>query len=120
MRAGCVRWFYTLLFYLMVPFILLSLLWQSRKNPAYRRRWSERFGFVDRVEANRPTLVHCASVGEFLAAKGFIEQLIDTGTPVWVTCTTPTGSELIQGFLQGRGEHSYLPIDLPGAIHRFL
>lgn len=120
MRAGCVRWLYTLLFYLMVPIILLSLLWQSRKNPAYRRRWGERFGMVRVAEENRPTLVHCASVGEFLAAKEFIEQLIDNGTPVWVTCTTPTGSELIQDFLQGRGEHSYLPIDLPGAIRRFL
>ncbi|WP_126756469.1 lipid IV(A) 3-deoxy-D-manno-octulosonic acid transferase [Aliidiomarina taiwanensis] len=120
MRAGCVRLLYTLLFYLMVPLLLLSLFWQSRKNPAYRRRWGERFGFVQVAEENKPTLVHCASVGEFLAAKGFIEQLLDNGTPVWVTCTTPTGSELIQHFLQGRGEHSYLPLDLPCAVGRFL
>jgi len=122
-RAGYARWVYSVILYLVTPLVLLSLLWQSRNNTAYRSRWAERFGRVrvnHSVNSTRPTLVHCASVGEFLAAKAFIEQLLDAGTPVWVTCTTPTGSELIHSFLKGRGQHSYLPLDLPHAVKRFL
>lgn len=123
MRAGYARWVYSFILYFVTPFVLFSLLWQSRNNKAYRSRWAERFGRVQvnhSVYNTRPTLVHCSSVGEFLAAKAFIEQLLDAGTPVWVTCTTPTGSELIHSFLKGRGQHSYLPLDLPHAVKRFL
>lgn len=120
MRAGYARWVYSVVLYIAVPFVLLSLLWQSRKNSAYRKRWAERFGRAPTPKQTRPTLVHCASVGEFLAAKQFIAGLLEAGTPVWVTCTTPTGSELIREFLNGRGQHTYLPIDLPHALKRFL
>lgn len=120
MRAGFARWVYSVVLYIATPIVLFSLLWQSRNNTAYRKRWAERFGRVKLTGQTRPTVVHCASVGEFLAAKAFIDLLLTAGTPIWVTCTTPTGSELIRNYLNGRGQHSYLPIDLPHAVERFL
>jgi 3-deoxy-D-manno-octulosonic-acid transferase len=37
-----------------------------------------------------------------------------------VTCTTPTGSQLIRERLGSAVHHCYLPIDTPGAVQRFL
>lgn len=125
MGVTLARWFYSVFFYMAAPFILTALLWQSRHNKAYRQRFAERFGYVERQSSSlRPLLVHCASVGEFLAAKPLLEKLLQDSTPVWISCTTPTGSQLIQDFLQQQGhassQHSYLPFDLPGALERFL
>ena len=43
------RYIYTILF-LAMPWVLLRLLWRSRRNPEYRRRWTERFGFAHQLE----------------------------------------------------------------------
>src|SRR5579862_8583766 len=40
-----VRFLYSLLFYLALPYVLIRLLWRSRHLPAYRERFLERFGF---------------------------------------------------------------------------
>lgn len=39
------RCFYTLVYYLLLPFIFLRLLWRARKAPDYAKRWPERLGF---------------------------------------------------------------------------
>ncbi|EBW1656251.1 3-deoxy-D-manno-octulosonic acid transferase, partial [Salmonella enterica subsp. enterica serovar Typhimurium] len=36
---------YQVLLYLIQPLIWLRLLLRSRKAPAYRKRWGERYGF---------------------------------------------------------------------------
>lgn len=120
-------WLYTGLFYLVTPFIIFSLLWQSRKNDAYRKHLLERFGFLAKetlkqnAARGRPVLIHCASVGEFLSARAFIAKFIQDGIPVWITCTTPTGRALINDFIKDKQAHcSYLPFDLPWSVKRFL
>ena len=55
---------YTILLYLIQPLVWIRLLWRSRKAPAYRKRWSERYGFCkNKVKANG-ILVHAVSVGD--------------------------------------------------------
>ncbi len=73
------RFFYSLLFYLAVPFIVLKLLWRSLKAPAYRRRWAERFALASLPEdfqASMQTIwIHAVSVGETVASVPLLRQL---------------------------------------------
>lgn len=113
---------YTLLLYLIQPIVWLKLLWRSRKAPAYRQRWLERYGFCkNKVKANG-ILVHAVSVGETIAAIPLIKALQQKypQLPITVTTMTPTGSERVKSLLKDSVSHVYLPYDLPGAIKRFL
>jgi len=115
------RWLYTVLMYCLTPFFLLRLWWRGRVNPAYRQRIAERFGYVPRTI--QPCLwVHAVSVGETIAARPLIERLLHEYPHhvLWVTTTTPTGSETVKRLFGGRVLHSYFPYDLPDAAARFL
>ena len=113
---------YTILLYLIQPLVWIRLLWRSRKAPAYRKRWSERYGFCkNKVKANG-ILVHAVSVGETIAAIPLIRALQQQypDLPITVTTMTPTGSERVKSLLKDSVSHVYLPYDLPCAIKRFL
>ncbi len=117
------RSIYSLLFYLLTPLILLRLLWRGRKAPDYRRRWSERFGFVPVVDAGRQVIwVHSVSVGETLAAVPMIKQLQARHPEALlaVTTMTPTGSARVKAVFGSSIYHVYAPYDLPDVLHRFL
>ncbi|MCC5856478.1 MAG: lipid IV(A) 3-deoxy-D-manno-octulosonic acid transferase [Idiomarina sp.] len=112
---------YSACLFVLTPVLFFWLWLQSHKNQAYRQRWDERRARHDMSQLKRHSiLVHCASVGEFLAAQPLIEKLVGDGSEVLVTCTTPTGSALIQERLGAKVSHCYLPIDRPTAIKRFL
>ena len=101
---------------------MFRLFWRSRKNPAYRQRIPERFGFVD-INAMLPIIwIHAVSVGETIAAKPLIEGLMDQYPDhrVLVTTTTPTGSDRVKVLFSGRVDHVYFPYDLPDVVARFL
>ena len=116
------RAIYSSLLYLLTPLVLLRLLWRGCRNPAYRQRWRERFGYPGfRVTA--PVIwVHCVSVGETLAAVPLIRGLQQRypQSSLLVTTTTPTGSAQVRHVFATQVLHSYLPYDLPGSVHRFL
>ncbi|HEX4872725.1 MAG TPA: lipid IV(A) 3-deoxy-D-manno-octulosonic acid transferase [Nevskiaceae bacterium] len=116
------RGLYTGLLLLLTPFILLRLWWRGRVLPAYRQRIGERFGAVAAAPGGVAVWVHAVSVGESLAALPLIRALVDRHGEgqVWVSTTTPTGSERVQAALGPRVRHSYAPYDLPGAVVRFL
>ncbi|WP_028081182.1 lipid IV(A) 3-deoxy-D-manno-octulosonic acid transferase [Solimonas soli] len=116
------RVLYTVLLYLLTPFLLLRLLWRSRALRAYRERWGERFGFVARPAEPVAVWVHAVSVGETLAALPLIRALVAKhgAGRVWVTTTTPTGSERVRATLGADVRHSYAPYDLPDVVARFL
>lgn len=118
------RYLYSALYYILVPFIVLRMLWRSRRSPAYRRRLPERFGvFAPDPQATADTIwVHAVSVGETLAAAPLIENLLQRwpGYRIVVTTTTPTGSERVKALFGERVFHVYAPWDLPGAMQRFL
>lgn len=116
------RILYTLLIYLLLPLILLRLLWRGSRAPAYRRRWRERFGFIDKIEAPQVLWVHAVSVGETIAAVPLIRRLQDEypDAVLLVTTMTPTGSEQVEKIFGDRVEHCYAPYDMPDAVARFL
>ncbi|MCB1803717.1 MAG: 3-deoxy-D-manno-octulosonic acid transferase, partial [Candidatus Competibacteraceae bacterium] len=68
------RHLYTLLYYLILPGVLVRLWWRGRKEPAYRERWAERFGFIDAVPAGC-LWIHAVSLGETRAAVPLIRAL---------------------------------------------
>jgi len=107
---------------LATPAILLRLWWRGRDYPPYRKRWGERFGRVARPGADIAVWLHAVSVGETLAAAPLINALIARYGEgrVWITTTTPTGSERVTALFGARVRHSYAPYDLPGAVARFL
>lgn len=116
------RFFYTLVFYLLTPIILLRLLWRSIAAPAYARRWAERFGFFPRLDsAKKVVWLHTVSVGEFIAALPLIRELQkNTDLQLVITTTTPTGSERVRASLGESVFHVYAPYDLPDVLGRFL
>src|SRR6187402_33123 len=115
------RFLYTCLFYLAIPFILLRLLWRALAAPAYAKRWAERFGFFSGVatpgiaipaisHGKKVIWFHTVSVGEFIAALPLIRQLqTRDDVQLVVTTTTPTGSERVRASLGDTVYHVYAP-----------
>lgn len=135
--SGLMSWrrlIYTLFFYLLLPVLFGRLFWKGRNNSAYRQRWPERLGFVavasesklghgsENTTNQQFICLHVVSVGETMAARPLVEQLLHQFPDymLWITSTTPTGSDTVLRLFDGRVEHSYLPYDMPGAVQRFL
>jgi 3-deoxy-D-manno-octulosonic-acid transferase len=107
--------------HLLLPAVLLRLLIRSRREPAYRARLGERFGFGP-VGAPGAVWVYAASLGETRAASPLVERLRAEGYRVLLTHATPAG--LAEGerlFPDDRGiVHRYVPLDLFWAVRVFL
>lgn len=116
------RFFYSLLLYLVLPFVPLKLLWRGIKQPEYRQHWRERFGFYT-ITANKPVIwLHCVSVGETRAAAPLINALLKQypNHQLLLTHTTPTGRATSEQLFGDKVLRVYLPYDLPFAVKGFL
>lgn len=116
------RYIYTGLLYLAMPFILLRLLWQSRKSSEYAIRWNERFGCFSVPDQPTELWVHAVSLGEVIAAEPLIKRLLDKypDKKITVTTMTPTGSQRVANTFGENIFHVYIPYDYPDAIARFI
>ncbi|MDO5054290.1 MAG: lipid IV(A) 3-deoxy-D-manno-octulosonic acid transferase [Pasteurella oralis] len=118
------RFFYTILLYLIQPIVVLFMFGRSLKAPNYRKRLNERYGFYCGLTSPKPNgiIVHAASVGEVIAATPLIKriQLQYPDLPITVTTVTPTGSDRVQAAFSTSVSHVYLPYDLPDAVNRFI
>lgn len=116
------RLIYTLLFYLLTPFILLRLFWRGYTAPEYRKRWKERLAIYPKKFPRNVIWIHAVSVGESEAVFPLIKRL-QQQFPLdqfLVTTTTPTGSARVQAVLAGSVNHVYFPYDLPCVVNRFI
>lgn len=110
---------YTVVLYLLIPFLLLRLYWKSRRMPAYRFRIKERFGLGKTASTEIDVWVHAVSLGEVVAATPLIDALLAKQYRVLVTTMTPTGSEQVVKRFGNQVSHQYVPYDLPWALRRF-
>ncbi|RDX35942.1 3-deoxy-D-manno-octulosonic acid transferase [Kangiella sp. HD9-110m-PIT-SAG07] len=115
------RYLYTLIYYLCAPLLCIRWIYKSFKPPQYREPMRERFGFVAR-QKQQSIWFHAVSMGESIAAKAIIEELLDKQPElnIVVTTTTPTGAQQIIEGLGDKVTHHFSPCDLPGTIKRFV
>lgn len=122
------RLFYSAVWWLALPFVLLKLWRRGRAEPGYRRHIAERFGFYDQfVGAGRPPLlwVHAVSVGETRAAQPLVDALLSRypDHSLLLTHMTATGRATGQQLFAHYGARfvqSYLPYDTGWMAARFL
>jgi 3-deoxy-D-manno-octulosonic-acid transferase len=116
------HFFYSLLFSLAIPLIVLRLLWRSIKASEYRKRWSERLGYYNNPIIPGVIWIHAVSVGEAEAVFPLIKRLLQNipHAKILVTTTTPTGSARVQAVMGNSVQHVYLPYDTPAIVNRFM
>jgi len=116
-------WLYRALMVCAVGPLFGYLWWLGRKDPAYRQRWRERLGLQIIPRAWQHGIVlHCASVGEVIAARPLVQRLLEQPGwgPLTITCSTVTGSRQIRLDYVDRVGHWYFPLDATAAVVRFL
>ncbi|MBA2652366.1 MAG: lipid IV(A) 3-deoxy-D-manno-octulosonic acid transferase [Tatlockia sp.] len=113
------RRFYSILMYLLTPYLLLRLWWKGRSLPAYRQRISERFSLDKRPAEKVDIWVHAVSLGEVIAATPLIDALLDKHLRIMITTMTPTGAERVKIRFGDKVIHRYVPYDLPWVLRRF-
>ena len=114
---------YSFILYLFVPFILLRLFWLGFRNPDYRCRWKERFGFPDKIISHDKTIwLHAVSVGEVQASRPLVNGLLEeySDYKILITTMTPTGADSVKQYFGETVKHLYLPYDLPVAVKHFI
>jgi 3-deoxy-D-manno-octulosonic-acid transferase len=110
---------YNLIWYLLLPGVILYLCWRSRKLPSYRQRMKERLG-LSLKEDHVDIWMHAVSVGEVNAASSMVEACLEQGYKVLLTTMTPTGADQVKRLWGDRVVHQYCPYDFSFAIRRFL
>ncbi|MCH9637453.1 lipid IV(A) 3-deoxy-D-manno-octulosonic acid transferase [Rickettsiella endosymbiont of Litargus connexus] len=116
------RFLYTIIFYLFLPFILLRLWIKNRKNPNGLQFWHERLGLGLRHPLPSGGIwVHAVSVGESLTAIPLIKRIQQRypSLPIIVTNETATGAERIRVALGNSITPLYFPYDLPLILRKF-
>ncbi len=116
---------YSLLLYLLLPFLMLRLWWRGGREPGYRIRVAERFGwYAGALPNGRFIWVHAVSLGETRAARPLIDGLLKTYPDHQIILTQMTASGLVAAQqLYGdcdRVHLAWLPYDYRIATRRFL
>jgi 3-deoxy-D-manno-octulosonic-acid transferase len=116
------RLFYTLVLWLLLPYVFIHLAWRARKQPEYLKHIAERFG-IYAVRADKPVIwLHTVSVGETRAAASLVQRLRERypNHQLLLTHTTPTGRAASEQLYGSNVLRVYLPYDYPFAVRRFL
>lgn len=88
---------YRLISRMALPLARVYLLKRSRKQPAYRDHWDERFGQCTYpAPKGRRIWLHAVSVGETMASRSLIDALLREYPDhrILLTCMTPTGRDV--------------------------
>jgi 3-deoxy-D-manno-octulosonic-acid transferase len=114
------RLIYNVLIYLAAPLALLMHLWRGLRDPSYRERLGERFGFGP-VLPGETIWIHAVSVGEVQAAESLVKQLLVRHPRhlLLLTTVTPTGAARARQLFGKSVSLRYVPFDLPGSVRRF-
>lgn len=117
-----IPYWYKLIASCALPFTRAHLWWRGRKDPSYRSRIRERFGYAPVDIAQGPLWFHAVSAGETIAVIPLIQRIgeLFPEQRILVTTTTPTGSAEVTQRLGSKVDHCYVPYDFPSTVNRFL
>ena len=112
---------YRALLFLLAPAVLGYITYRSIKDGGWRY-FLQRLGFNLPHVPTPSILVHCASVGEFSAAKPLLLELCNQypGHHLVITTNTPTAAVLASELLHEKIMHVYMPVDYSFAVNRLL
>jgi 3-deoxy-D-manno-octulosonic-acid transferase len=116
------RFLYTFMLWLLLPYVFFRLLWRARKQPDYLHHIGERFGFYS-LQSDKPVIwLHAVSVGETRATQSLVARLRASfpNHQILLTHTTPTGRNAGEQLYGDSVLRVYLPYDYPFAINNFL
>lgn len=105
------------------PLVRRYLEARRRRGKEDSARFAERFGIAALPRPEGPLLwVHAASVGEASSVLALVERILADRPAVEVLMTTGTvaAARLLAERLPERVRHQFVPVDLPGAVERFL
>lgn len=117
---------YSMVLWLLQPVYLLRLLWRSLVEPLYRHKLAQRWGLYGPQEPPPAPFgrlwVHAVSLGETRAAAPLIQALRQQhpGLSLLLTHGTATGWQAGTPLLRADDVQTWLPLDTPGAVARFL
>lgn len=119
---------WSLLTSLLAPGLIAMLRIRVRRGKEIRERTRERLGFATTHRPDGPLIwMHAASVGETLSIIPVIQAILKKPSPPTVLVTTGTVTaaatltrELPDAMQAGRVLHSFVPLDVPRWIKRFL
>ncbi len=113
---------YTILLWVLLPYVFFHLLWRARRQPEYLEHIGERFGRYA-VRTDKPVIwLHTVSVGETRAAATLVQRLREQypDHQLLLTHTTPTGRAASEQLYCDNVIRVYLPYDYPFAVSGFL
>ncbi|HEX5454549.1 MAG TPA: 3-deoxy-D-manno-octulosonic acid transferase [Stellaceae bacterium] len=105
------------------PAVRACLRARCRRGKEDQARLGERFGIAAMPRPPGPLLwLHAASVGEAASVMALIERILRERPALEILLTTGTvaAARLAAARLPCRARHQYVPVDLPGAVARFL
>lgn len=118
------RWAYRVAAYAAILPLMGYMLHRARRDPDWRRHWSERLGGGPTPRPGA-VWVHAVSLGEMRAAIPLVRALLDRGDHVVTTHLTPAGRrEALRAFgpdiAAGRMAARYVPFEAGWCLRRFL
>lgn len=115
---------YRLLWWVLLPIIIVTRLFRDWRSPLGVRSFLHRFGFHKLPAAD--LVIHAVSLGEVRAVTPLVRRLLqEKQCSILFTATTLTGSDQIirtfkKEIASGALYHSYLPLDFGPSVSRFL
>ena len=118
-----IRFIYSFLFCVSLPFLIIKKLVRSRKNKGYRKRIHELFGFTP-FKLKNSIWIHSVSMGESIAIAPLVKKLALSypNKNFVITTMTLTGSLHVQKLYRDftNVKHSYIPYDIPCLLKIFI
>jgi 3-deoxy-D-manno-octulosonic-acid transferase len=118
------RGLYTLLLWLLLPWLPIRLWWRGRKEPGYREHVGERFGRYAAASRSAGPLIwlHAVSLGETRACVPLVERLLAErkDSRILLTHMTATGRDAGCTLFGDTVQQAWLPYDYPFAMKAFL
>ncbi|MBQ0961453.1 3-deoxy-D-manno-octulosonic acid transferase [Ideonella sp. 4Y11] len=113
---------YSTLLRLATPLYLARLWWRGAREPGYRVALAERLALGGPAQTPGALWLHAVSLGETKAAAVLIDALRARQPDLRLLLThgTATGRAAGRALLREGDRQTWLPLDTPGAVRRFL